>query len=204
MHVAAVHVTLHAACVHVCVRWTEARERPGSLVRPDSGLAPGSRCFWSCSISLYRHVAEPCQSKRCSNDTDEGWRSRRWQMWKRSAVEGAGTDLSGFDGSLKHCSERGAVISLTIPPCNEARSRGRPVTKHRGRRGEVCKEPVNRTPPVQHELRQQGRRDKEATCAPSLYNRGYYLSPDEMDHSPPSRSRCSAFVCWSYYLPGLT
>lgn len=116
--VAAVHVSLHAACVYVCVHWTEAREHPGSLVRPDSGLAPDSECFWSCSISLYRHAAELCRSKRSSSDTDEGWRSRRWQMWKRSAVEGAGTDLSGFDGSLKHCSERSAVIGLTIPPCS--------------------------------------------------------------------------------------
>lgn len=84
-------------------------------------------------------AGEPCQSKRSSNDTDKGWRSRRWQMWKRSvmaaATEGTGTDLSGFDGSLKHCSEPGAVISLTIPPfsllcCNEPCFRGRLVAKH--------------------------------------------------------------------------
>lgn len=52
-----------------------------------------------------------------------------------AATEGTGTDLSGFDGSLKHCSERGAVISLTIPPfsllcCNEPCFRGRLVAEH--------------------------------------------------------------------------
>lgn len=52
-----------------------------------------------------------------------------------AATEGTGTDLSGFDGSLKHCSERGAVITLTIPPfsllcCNEPCFRGQLVNKH--------------------------------------------------------------------------
>lgn len=64
-----------------------------------------------------------------------------------AAREGTGTDLSGFDGSLKHCSERGAVISLTIPPfsllcCNEHGLRGRLVTKHHTRLGEVYKIPA--------------------------------------------------------------
>lgn len=72
-------------------------------------------------------------------------------MWKRSVVvaarEGTGTDLSRFDGSLKHCSECGAFISLTIPPfsllcCNEHGLRGRLVTKHRARLGEVYKIPA--------------------------------------------------------------
>lgn len=57
-----------------------------------------------------------------------------------AARERTGTDLSGFDGSLKHCSERGAVISLTIPAfsllcCNEHSLRGRLVTKRRARFG---------------------------------------------------------------------
>lgn len=30
--------------------------------------------------------------------------------------KGTGTVMSGFDASLKHCSECGGVISLTIPP----------------------------------------------------------------------------------------
>lgn len=55
-----------------------------------------------------------------------------------AARERTGTDLSGFDGSLKHCSERGAVISLTIPAfsllcCNEHSLRGQLVTKRRAR-----------------------------------------------------------------------
>lgn len=58
-----------------------------------------------------------------------------------------GTDLSGFDGSLKHCSDCGAVISLTIPPLsllcyNERSLRGRLVTKHRTGLGEVCRMPA--------------------------------------------------------------
>lgn len=48
------------------------------------------------------------------NDGEEGR-----QTWKRSAVvearKGAGTDPSGFDSSLKHCSDCVAVISLTVP-----------------------------------------------------------------------------------------
>lgn len=64
-----------------------------------------------------------------------------------AAREGTGTDLSVFDGSLKHCSERGAVITLTIPPfsllcCNEHGLRGRLVTKHHTRLGEVYKVPA--------------------------------------------------------------
>ncbi len=63
-----------------------------------------------------------------------------------SAREGTTADLSGFDGSLQHCSERGAVISLTIPfallCCNEHSLRGGLVTKHRARTGDVCRIPA--------------------------------------------------------------
>ena len=148
-----------------------------SLIRRESGLAPfslESQCFWSSAISLYQHfflfcVPSSCLngegrgvgvSRKCSvpimnrpnqNDTDKGWRSDvgkcgKGQSWLRRG-KGAGTDLSGFDGSLKHCSERGAVISLTIPAfsllcCNERSLRGRLVTKHHTGLGEGCKIPA--------------------------------------------------------------
>lgn len=101
----------------------------------------------------WRKQRNQCQSKRGvsiknqpnRSDTDESWRSDVWQMWKRSVVvamrEGTGTDLSSFDGSLKYCSECGAVISLTtllfsLLCWDEHSLRGLLVTKHRTRLGE--------------------------------------------------------------------
>lgn len=112
--------------------------------------------FFFTLLPEWRRQGNQCQSKHGvpimnrpnQNDTDKGRRSDvgkcgKGQSWLWRG-KGTGTDLSGFDGSLKHCSERGAVISLTIPPfsllrCNEYSLRGRLVTKHRARLGEVCK-----------------------------------------------------------------
>lgn len=139
---------------------------PGpSLIRRESGLAPlgvGKRMFLVlfhftlptfCFLPLClsgEGRGNQCQSKRGvpimnrpnQSDTDKGWRSDAGKCGKGQSRlrrgRRTGTDLSGFDGSLKHCSERGAVISLTIPAfsllcCNEHSLRGRLVTKHRAR-----------------------------------------------------------------------